>query len=493
MILRLSIKVDNKMIYKFSDIYNQEMYRTANILFILGSYDIFNNIVVDECRKRCIPNEDEEIDKTFLNMIANDLPTGSNNTNQSDSSMNVLEFKEFMDLNRTYPLEGRWFCNVNYKELKTKEKDSLKEYIKVNSDTGLLIVNIRDFQDYREYLRNRTFQTSQVAHIIQLTFPNRNMLTEILNSEFRKNNVIVNDKAIQLFILRLSNDYNSYYNVISDISEKHKGTTIGYDDMLESLKGIDNYVLDDFLAEMTKGVRNSKLRTNRKIYKMYKSLLDSMTAREIVTKLNYKVDMMLELRVAINNGTLPILVRYGAKEAQDKLPEDSKVKSLSTFTFKKYAKIASLTSLKDWYYIKMMLKGNSYMGARGGTSNSNDAEQEYKHILLSVIHRTTFCPNRLMNDMGILNVIEEELYDLNTVFYNENVHMTEDAMLEIIKRNSDDITRRDFERSEFGKELEKKLKGTQRKKGKTKSDLVDSNELASNAAKIQELLNKQRL
>lgn len=482
------------MIYKFGDIYNQEMYKTANVLFILGSYDIFNNIVIDECRKICIPNEDEEIDKTFLNMIANDVPTGSNTTNQLDSSMNVLEFKEFMEFNRTYPLEGRWFCNINYKELKAKEKDILKEYIKINNDTGLLIVNIRDFQDYREYLRNRTFQNSRVSHIIQLTFPSRNMLTEILNSEFRKNNVIVNDKALQLFILRLSNDYNSYYNVISDIVEKHKGTTVGYDDMLECLKGIDNYVLDDFLAEITKGVKNNKLRTNRKIYRMYKSLLDSMSAREIVSKLNYKVDMMLELRIAINNGTLPILVRYGAKEIQDKLPEDSKAKSLSSFTFKKYAKIASLTSLKDWYYIKMMLKGNSYMSTRvenkDEIGNNIDIEQEYKHILLSIIHRTTFCPNRLMNDMGILNVVDEELYDLNTILYNENVHMTEDAMLEILKKNSDDVSKRDLERSEFGKDLEKKLKSTREYK---KSTLVDNDELATDAAKIQELLNKQKL
>lgn len=482
------------MIYRFNDIYNQEMYRTANVLFIIGSYDIFNNIVIDECRKICIPNEDAEIDKTFLNMIANDLPMGMNASSQSDPSMNVLDFKDFMELNRAYPLEGRWFCNINYKELKAKDKDTLKEYIKANNDTGLLVINIRDFQDYREYLRNRTLQNSKVAHLIQLTFPSRNMLTEILNSEFRKNNVIVNDAAIKLFILRLSNDYNSYYNVISDISEQYKGTTIGYDDMLECLKGIDNYVLDDFLAEITKGVKNNKLRSTRKIYKMYKSLLDSMTAKEIVGKLNYKVDMMLELRIAINNGTLPILVRYGAKEIQDKLPEDSKVRSLSVYSFKKYAKIASLTSLKDWYYIKMMLKGNSYMSTRlddnKGNSNSSDTEQEYKHILLSVIHRSTFSPNRLMNDMGILNVVDEELYDLNTVFYNENVHMTEEAMLEIIKRNSEEVSKRDFERSEFGKELEKQLK---KKKSRKQRSFVDEDELASDALSIQELLKRQKL
>lgn len=482
------------MIYRFNDIYNQEMYKTANVLLILGSYDIFNNIVIDECRKICIPNEDIEIDRTFLNMIANDLPTGSNTSSITDTSMNVLEFKEFMELNRTYPLEGRWFCNVRYKELKAKDKDNLKDYLKYNNETGLLIVNIRDFQDYKDFLRNRTLQASKVAHIIQLTFPSKNMLTEILNSEFRKHNVMVNDMAIKLFILRLSNDYNSYYNVISDICEKYKGMSVGYDDMLECLKGIDNYVIDDFLAEITKGVRNNKLRNNRKIYRMYKSLLESMTAREVVSKLSYKVDMMLELRIAINNGTLPILVRYGAKEVQDKLPEDSKVRSLSTYSFKKYAKIASFTSLKDWYYIKMMLKGNSYMSTRFSedrSGNYGDVEQEYKHILLSIIHRTTFSPNRLMNDMGILNVVDEELYELNTIFYNYNVHMTEDAMLELIKRNEEYVSKKDIERSELGKALEKQLKP--KRAPKVRKTFVDEEELASSASKIQELLRKQKM
>ncbi len=472
------------MVYKFNDIYNNEMYKTANVLLILGSYDIFNNIVIDECRKRCIP-ENDNISTSFLESIAKDLPM-RNSDSYSDSSMNILEFKEFMELNRAYPLEGRWFCNIDYSILKEKEKDSLKEYIKHSNETGLLVVNIREFKEYRDFLKSRTIQNSKVSHMIQLSFPSKNMLMEILNSEFRKNKVIVSDKALKLFILRLSNEYNSYNDVIQDIIEKYSGMSMGYDDMLTALEGIDNYVLDDFLAEITKGVRNDKFRKNRKIYKMYKSLLDSMSAKDIVNKLKYKVDMMLELRMAINDGILPILVRYGSKEIQDKLPEGSKSKSLSTYAFKKYAKIASLTTLKDWYYIKMILNGNS-----SDVSYNND-DYGYRHILLSIMHRTTFSPNRLLNNLGIINVIDEELYDLNTVFYNPSINLTEEAMLELIRHNNELLEKRDIDRSEFGKELEKKLRKLQ-SGGSRKVSKVNKieSDLESSAMMIQEMLANQ--
>lgn len=134
----------------------------------------------------------------------------------------------------------------------------------------------------------------------------------------------------------------------------------------------------------------------------------------------------------------------------------------------------------------MILNGNS-----GDVSYNND-DYGYRHILLSIIHRTTFSPNRLLNNLGIINVIDEELYDLNTVFYNPNVNLTEEAMLELIRHNNELLEKRDIDRSEFGKELEKKLRKLQ-SGGSRKVSKVNKieSDLESSAMMIQEMLANQ--
>ena len=343
----------------------------------------------------------------------------------------------------------------------------------------------RDFRTYKYISRNNALKGSKTAHFIELSFPRRDILESIIRDSFEKRNVKVNDKAIQLFILRMSNAYNDYNIVIDKIADYYKGKTIGFDEMQDGLKGIDNYVLDDFLSELTKGVGCNKLIGRRKIYKMYKSLLDSLSAKDFVSRLKNKVDNMVELRILINEGKIPVLVRYNAKEIQDKLDDESRLKTMSTYSFRKYAYIASKTSLEDWFYMQMILNGNYRL-----MNKLNKSEDDYNHILLTLIHRNTLNPDRLMNSIGVKSILDESLSELNAVLYDENVNITEGAIEDILTKNKEIIDEMNMKHREEALELEESLRH-KKKSVRAKNNKVKSKKVIEDKKEAEENLNIQ--
>lgn len=458
------------MKFAFKDIFNDSLYSTANVILVTGQYAMFNNIVVDKCRNMC-KSELDDIDIPYLKELSMSLPM-RDGTMMEGASSNSVTLEKFFDVYRSAPLDGKWFCSINYEALTKKEQEKLVNYFKLSSSNGLLVVTITDWKDYRQFLKKRDIAESKKVHLLQLSFPSRVVLKDILRDTFKGHGYKVRDEVLDLFIMRMSNAYDSYKDTVDIVIQSVKDIStvkeITMDQMKEALSGIENYVLDDFITELTKRMGSNKVSTNRKIYKMYKSLLDTMGAVKLVRTLRAKIDTLIELRLLINNGVIPIRIRYSVKEVKDRIermyPEEDdilsgssedgadekkssgsgsssgsvsgsgetsegdtgtkkkkaykkltpiqSVKALTTFSFKKYARISSLTSLRDWYYIKMMLyrADGKYV-----------TEEEAQKIILSIIHRSVLNISRLINDIGVDNIIESELYELNTVLFNEYI------------------------------------------------------------------------
>lgn len=396
------------MIFKFSSLYDykSELYTDSNIVVILGSYPIFNNIVSDRLKKSAIPeflhsNMGSDLSDEFIASSSND-------------AMNNISLDEFIRNKDTYPMMGKWFCIVNYNSSLTKaHKDFIHDYISKSKDSGILVINCSDFREYKYFKRSGIIKNSKNVNLIDLSYPDRGTLKLVIIDLLTKlnngNKIPISEKALDLFIMRLGNDYNSYYDIIQKLVDDFKHSQIGYDEVMIHLKNVDNYNLDDFIERLITTKITDKFVKTRKVYKAYYSLCEDLGIKKLISRLSYKLDSIIEMRYLINSGKVPILVRYGVKPIQSELDDTSKLKNLSSFSFKKLARLASLTSLRDWFYIKMML--NKY-----NINCINELQGE--RIMHSIIHRGAFSSDRINNDIAILNSIGN-LYEVNKIRYNE--------------------------------------------------------------------------
>lgn len=407
------------MKFTFKDIVNTEIFESARVLFVTGPYNIFNNIAIDEIRDRCKPSEQVPLSKSLLSDFGDD----SSDENQVATVSNSIDIDTFMKVINLASMSGKWFCNINYSFISKKQKDWLNNYIKSPSNNGKLVVYCNDFKDYRLLLKHKTILNSTTVHLIQLSFPSRDTLESVVRSLFEQKGVRIEQRAIELFIMRMSNSYDDYDETIDKIilesvpKDKDSGDvdpnwkyTITYENTISAMKGIENFVLDDFIERLLIPLKSDKTNGRNKIYKMLAALLEEMGPVQLVNKLRYKIDDYIEFRLAINSGMIPIKVRFSVPEAKGRLGEESKIAKISDYTFRRMAIIASKTSLKDWTYMKMMLANIKYKYETAS----------YERALYSLVNRTVLNKSRLNNDIGIENILGIELENLNKQRYIED-------------------------------------------------------------------------
>lgn len=393
---------------KFDSLYDNGIYDTAKVLFILGSHNIFNNIAIDTLRSLSKPKEVMSMNTDLLS----DFSDGFDSTEVEIS--NSVNFETFTKVNSIPCATGKWFCSVDYGFLSKKSRDWIKVYIKEPSDYGLLAVYSQDWRDYKELLNNRSIIDNTSVHALQLSFPNRSTLEKVVKELFIQRGLGIEQRAIELFIMRMSNSYDDYEEVIDKIaiSIGHKsGYTVTYADTISAMKGIENFVLDDFFEKLLVPLKTDKQTGRNKIYKMLWSLMEEFSPIELVRKIRYKVDDYIAFRLAINAGDIPILVKFSVPEAKKKilnrLGEENRLCKFSDYTFRKMANIASMTSIKDWVYIKMMLDSVRYK--YDSTS--------YERVLYSIVNRSVLNEFRLNNDIGIESVTDLEIKGLSGIAY----------------------------------------------------------------------------
>lgn len=389
------------MKYSFKDIVNEDMYSTALVMFVAGQYNIFNNIVVDELKERCKAEDNFERDRQLFNEF------GIDDGDTKITVSNTVDFNTFMDVVGIPSVNGRWFCSVDIKTLNKKQRNILEGYMRDPSPNGILVIVSHEWLDFRWYLRNRVLQNSQCSHIIQLGFPNRTVLVKLTHLLFEKRNAKIDNRTAELFVMRMSSAYDDYDTVIDKICLGHRGGKLTHERVQEGLKGVDNYVLDDFIERILEPITKDKITPNRRIYKIYGALKSEMGAIAIVRQLMYKVGQYIEFRLAINDGTIPIKVRYSVVRVKESLGEEHPLYRIPDFRFRRMAYIASLTSLEDWTYIKMLLSDETY----------KYSEEASEKILYTLIHRTVLNKSRLNNSLKIEDIIDKKVENVDKIKY----------------------------------------------------------------------------
>lgn len=394
------------MVYKFKDI-ESDIYKDTSVLFLCSQYNIFNRIVSDRVK---------EITRGEIKVVDSSLLEEFGVSDGQDVSSNILDFDEYMEAVRVPPVSGRWYCNVDYKLLSKKQRDRLDIYYKNASINGVLVVVLTDYRDYKRYLKDKLISSKSDVNIMQLNYPNKQVLKGIVKGLYKERGLLVDDKGIELFIMRLSSSYDDYIEVIDKVEVGIKGggnnkdrlINVTYDMMLEQLKGIENYVIDDFIKQLTVPMEGEKIRVTRRIYKMEGALLREYGAKGLIKKLKYKIDDIIEMRLVINRGIVPIRVKYSVLEARDRLDENSRLNKLTDLSFRRVADVASRTSLQDWLYIKLLL---NIVGNRS-------SEIECERVIHTVVNRSVYSKERLLNDLGVGDIIKEGLYEVNRYGYS---------------------------------------------------------------------------
>lgn len=389
------------MKYSFKDILSKEIYDNSLVMFVTGPYSIFNNIVVDGLRERAKGKFAQQVDTTLLEEfgISENVGTVSNS----------VDFNTFLDVVNTPSVIGRWFCSVDYKMLTKKQVERLEDYMKNPNANGIMVITCMDYLDYKRYLNHRLIKMSRNVNLIQLSFPSKNTLIDIVKKLFEDSGVTVDYPAAELFVFRMSSNYDEYNKMINDIATKYKGMKIDYNTMTKALHGVNYYILDDFITELTVPLKDDKIAKNRKIYKILKSLYNEFSPRELVYRLRSLIDDYIEFRLLINKGIIPIKVKFSVAEVKNRLGEEHRLYKIPDFKFRKMAYTASLTSLRDWVYMKMILNN----------VGSKHDEESYAKVIYSLVHRTAFDEHRLKNDIGIENVLDNDLKYINSVKFSK--------------------------------------------------------------------------
>jgi hypothetical protein len=389
------------MIYNFNDIDNKELYTKSRVAFITGQYPVFNDLVVDKF-KDYNKSKVEVTDTSMLDEFGYDT---------SDiEQLNKIGYDEFFKVIDTRPLYGKWFCNVQYSELSKKQISLLEEYYKKPSDNGVLLVNCLEFKEYMKFTRDKRIKTSEHTSLIKLNFPDDDTLRSIIKQML--GDVGIEPKAISLFMIRLGKDYNNYSSLLGRFRIKYEGGCITYKDMLLELKDIENYTLDYFMIKLSQPLDIDKISKRKKIYSIQRALVNELGYTELLKKISYKVKDLIEMRILINTGQVPVGIKFNADKVKNKLPEKHPLKKLSNNGFRATAWMASRYCIRDLILIKDMISslGNLYKAN----------QFECAKVLNSIVNRTTFDKDRLLNDIKIQNQIEESLYVVNTATPKEN-------------------------------------------------------------------------
>lgn len=379
------------MILSFAELY-QDKLLSSKVLYVCGSYSLFNNQAIDRMKKH--------IEQLCREKLKNVMLESENDLDIKEFDI-LLDFDEFMRNIKVRAFVGKWVCIVDYKMLTTKQKNQLKEYIKKPSENGLMVIESNDYVDYKDILKDRVIKQSSEVHALKLSYPSKTIVSRMVREELKDKHI--SEKAMQLFILRMGTNYDEFESMIHRVKDS-EDKVIDLDLMKSLLAGVENYAVDDFLLALLKPPRGR--RTSRKpLFTMMGSLIEDLGAVKLLRYLIRSIDNLIMFRVLINDGYVPGDLTYSLVEFKEQLDKDSPILRMSDFAIRKHIKIALRTSLRDLFYMKLLLKS-----CRGYS------DEQVERVLISTIHRALLSVDNLCIDIGIRDVIEENLYKLNRVF-----------------------------------------------------------------------------
>lgn len=411
------------MRYTFNDILEPKVYESTAVMFVFGQYETFNAMVVDTLKNKCVVKgiDSSSIDSAF----------GIGGETLGFAT-NAVDFNTFLEVVGVASISGKWFCRVELGSLSDKQKDKLMHYIKEPSNNGVLVITSIDFKEFRPFLKLKVFGVSQNVHLLSLSFPKRNIVKSIVAKKFEENNMIIAKDALDYFVMRMSSEYDDYDTVINSISDNHNtnndtnGTkeyhTITLQELKDDMSGIENFNLNDFLIELTKPLSNGNT-NKKKIIKMLASLEEQLGTVELYKNTMRFIDECIDFRIMINRGIIPIRIDYFMSDVikminkttpEEKREDDEKYKkytSMNEWQFKNKATIAAQTSLRDWIYMKMILK-TAYKDGEKGKNETNMIKALY-----ALATRSVLGASRITNIIGIDDILRTDLNYIDSLKY----------------------------------------------------------------------------
>ena len=396
------------MKYGFKDILNAEIYESTQVMFILGQYPWFNNMVCDTLKSMCVQDNQDygtEVIEEF----------GLDTDDSDDSGVSSVDFATFLEVIGVTSVNGKWFCRTDYSLLNTKQKEALNNYIRKPSENGILIIVSTDWRQFREILRNRVLNVSKNVHVMQLSWPNRSVLKCIVAQSFEEKGIQADSSAVGFFIMRMSNAYDKYESQIDSIVDMHKGDKLTSKDLKVYMKGIENFIVDDYIKELVKPLQNANT-NSKKVFKIMIALEDEFGAKNLVYQLLKKINEYIDFRILINNGYIPIGINYFYNDIIENIPNKDKYSKMNEWSFRNKANIASLTSLRDWEYMKLILS----KAVENVKLPPDVMDEKCQRALYDISTRSVMTADRLNNVVGFDNVLNKQFIEMNKIIYDED-------------------------------------------------------------------------
>lgn len=407
------------MRYKLSDLAKQdksildmETYKDFSVLVLTGSNVLMQKVVSNLIKESCQSKTNINVDTALLSEFGYD--------SSAVSISNILDFETFRNNIEIQSLSGKWFCSADMATLTSKQIDWVKEYIKKPSKNGVLVITSTNFKEYKPWLSNKILTVSPEAVLLEMSYPTRYQQYAVANMLFKKRNVEPDARALELFTAKMSSEYDQYEEIIDKVCsdvipegyfDTHTVYMLSYDSILDSMRYIQNFVIDDFIYAILKPMEDRKPSGKKQIWRILGYLLDDMGPRKLVASVLYKIEELIQFRIAINTGYIPVAVKgFDVQESKMLLGDENPLTKKSDFMFRRLANTAAMTSLQDLVCIKMMLKNVDLYN-----------EMSYTKALYSMIVRSALNASRLDNDIGVENVILGDLNILDNIPYLEIV------------------------------------------------------------------------
>ena len=109
--------------YTFKDITVADIYDSALVLFVVGQYNIFNNIAIDEVKDRCKPKQIAQFDRSLLADF-----DFSEDELQGVTVSNVVDFNTFTSVINSVSMSGKWYASIDYSFATQKQKNWINNY-----------------------------------------------------------------------------------------------------------------------------------------------------------------------------------------------------------------------------------------------------------------------------------------------------------------------------------------------------------------------------
>lgn len=250
---------------------------------------------------------------------------------------------------------------------------------------------------------------------MQLSWPNRSVLKGIVAQSFEEKGIQADSSAVGFFIMRMSNAYDKYESQIDSIVDMHKGDKLTSKDLKVYMKGIENFIVDDYIKELVKPLQNANT-NSKKVFKIMIALEDEFGAKNLVYQLLKKINEYIDFRILINNGYIPIGINYFYNDIIENIPNKDKYSKMNEWSFRNKANIASLTSLRDWEYMKLILS----KAVENVKLPPDVMDEKCQRALYDISTRSVMTADRLNNVVGFDNVLNKQFIEMNKIIYDED-------------------------------------------------------------------------